>query len=165
MAVRAPRSLFAGGAYRRAGDWAHLHQCKVVARRRAGSVFGVGAPCVLRHSEAMPPCLHQHSSRQLLCAVHAWSALAPTASHTRSLDADAQVHPCAARTRPVCAGQLRRYMALALRGQSLESPCAAHSTRAKWRHLIYMLRATTFPFWGVDAFARVSWRACTWAWQ
>ena len=33
----------------------------------------------------------------------------------RSFDADAQVHPCAVRTRLMCAGQLRRYASYLLR--------------------------------------------------
>jgi hypothetical protein len=35
-------------------------------------------------------------------------ALAKAASDNKSIDADAQVHPCAVRTRPVCAGHLQR---------------------------------------------------------
>jgi hypothetical protein len=38
-------------------------------------------------------------------------ALARAASDNWSIDTDAQVHPCAARTRPVCAGHLQRYEA------------------------------------------------------
>ena len=108
VAVGALRSLFAGAAFLRSDNWARLYQGEVVARRRAGILLRVGAPCMLRHSGAMPPCLHQHCSHQLRLGMLAWSTLATAASHNRSLNADAQAHPCAARTRLVCAGQLQR---------------------------------------------------------
>ena len=108
LAVRALRSLFTGGAHRLSGESACMHQGKVVARRRAGIVFEVGAPSMLRHSGAMPPCSHQHCSHQLRLVMLGGSALTTAASHNTSLNADAQAHSCAARTRLVCAGQLQR---------------------------------------------------------
>ena len=104
VAVRALRSLFTEGAHRLSGESACMHQGKVVARRRGGIVFGVGAPSMLRHSGAIPVCSHQHCSHQVRPGMLAWSALATAASPNRSLNADAQGHPCAPRTRLVCAG-------------------------------------------------------------
>ena len=54
------------------------------------------------------PLSFMHSSLQRRTSVLEWSALARAATVNRSFGKDAQVRPCALRTRLVCAGYLRR---------------------------------------------------------
>jgi hypothetical protein len=61
----------------------------------------------------MPPFNRQHRLRKLHLVAPGWLALASAAAYNRSINPDAQVRPCAARTRLVCAGYLQRYVALA----------------------------------------------------
>jgi hypothetical protein len=56
----------------------------------------------------MPPFNGLHPLRQLHPGVPGWLALAGAAAYNRSINTDAQVRPCAARTRLVCAGYLQR---------------------------------------------------------
>ena len=57
----------------------------------------------------MPPSNRQHRVCQSHLGAPGWLALAASAAYNRSINTDAQVRPCAARTRLVCAGYLQRY--------------------------------------------------------
>jgi len=73
--------------------------------------LGVGVQLGLRQSGAMQPVSLQHSLRKLCVGAQPRLALAAAARHNRSIDTDAQVRPCAARTSSLCAGHFQRYVA------------------------------------------------------
>jgi hypothetical protein len=78
----------------------------------ATSVRGWHSTTCALLSWPMPPFTSLHSLRKSRLGAPGWLALSTAAAYNRSINTDAQVRPCALRTRLVCAGYLQRYPSL-----------------------------------------------------